>query len=89
MFRTFKSYGLFTTDPNVYGYTEEKYYIEASTVEEEVAAGDYQVVITNMRNPRSVEPTDNFVLSTKDSNDYWIGNGTGGNVFMQSGGSFE
>jgi hypothetical protein len=66
----------------------DKYYIEATT-DEEIPSGDHTIIIQNLRNPRSIEPTDNFVFSTFDQDRFWIGNGTGGNVFMSSGGSFD
>jgi hypothetical protein len=61
-FYLFQDYGQFDTDLDVYGYVEEKYYIEGKT-DMLVEPGNYQVTITNLRNPRSLQPTAaSFVL---------------------------
>jgi hypothetical protein len=76
-----------------YGVVQEKYYVDATTAFE-VLPDDIILQVTDVRNPRSVEPTENFVLTTYDAatdpvGGYTIANGTGGNVFMATGGTFS
>ena len=45
--------------------------------------------MSGIRNPRSTEPTSGFVLTSYDSQNNIIANGTIGNVYMTQGGKFS
>ena len=63
-------------------------FIESFAASGAPAGDNYILLVTNMRNPRSIEPTQGFAISTYDQDGNLIAEGTGGNIIMTAGGTF-